>query len=116
MVRNRLYYHLQRNNILYDFQFGFRHNHSTTLALIEVIDSILQNLDNKETVLGIYFDLQKAFDTVNHDILLYKLHNYGVRGVVYDWFKNYLTGSIQLLTKQTHLLLRLPAVFLKARC
>ena len=98
VVRNRLYYHLQRNNILYDYQFGFRHNHSTTLALIEVIDSILQNLDNRETVLGIYFDLQKAFDTVNHDILLYKLHNYGVRGVVYDWFKNYLTDRYQYTT------------------
>lgn len=92
---NRLYYHLQCNNILYEHQFGFRHNYSTTLALVEVIDNIMQHLDNGETVLGIFFDLQKAFDTVNHEVLLHKLYHYGVRGIVHQWFESYLSDRYQ---------------------
>ena len=88
----RLYNFLTENNILYEYQFGFRKNHSTTLALIDVIDDIYSSLDNSETVVGIYLDLQKAFDCVNHNILLYKLCNYGVRGVAYEWFVRYLTN------------------------
>ena len=58
---------------------------------MEVIDNIYHHLDQHEYVIGSFLDLQKAFDTVNHDILLYKLHNYGIRGVVYQWFKSYLS-------------------------
>ena len=76
---------------MYEFQFGFRKHYSTILALIEVIDNIYYHLDQHEYVTGIFLDLQKAFDTVNHDTLLYKLHNYGIRGVVYQWFKSYLS-------------------------
>jgi hypothetical protein len=86
---------LKINHILYDFQFGFRANHSTSLALVEVIDNIYNHLDNKDYIVGIYLDLQKAFDTVNHEILLWKLQNYGLRGVVYSWFKSYLTNRRQ---------------------
>ena len=78
--------------LLGNTQFGFRHNHSATLALIDAVDNLY------EKVIGIYLDLQKAFDTVNHDILLYKLQYYGVRGVVYDWFKNYLSGRFQYVS------------------
>ena len=95
IVYNRLCAYLQVNNILYRYQFGFRRNHSTTAALIEVLDNIYQNLDNHNKVLGIYLDLSKAFDTVDHEILLYKLYNYGVRGRAYDWFKSYLTNRCQ---------------------
>jgi hypothetical protein len=94
-MRNRLYYHLQINNLIYKYQFGFRHNHSTTLAVIDVIDSIYERLDNGEKIIGLYFDLQKAFDTVNHEILLCKLQKFGVRGIVHDWFKNYLSDRYQ---------------------
>jgi len=80
---NRLISYLERNSILYNYQFGFRKNHSTSLALIDVVDNIYQNLDASLTVAGIYLDLTKAFDTVNHDILLYKLQNYGIRGTAY---------------------------------
>jgi len=75
---------LSKNNILYDYQFGFRKNHSTVLALIELTDAIYSHLDNGNYALVMYFDLQKAFDTVDHKILLSKLFNYGVRGVVYN--------------------------------
>ena len=95
LMSYRLLNYLNRNKILYEFQFGFRKHHSTILALIEVIDNIYQQLDKNEYVMGIFFDLQKAFDTVNHDILLYKLYNYGIRGVVYQWFKCYLNNRRQ---------------------
>ena len=78
----RLCNFLELHHKLYDFQFGFRKHHSTVLALIEVLDNIYEHLDKREHIIGIYLDLQKAFDTVNHDILLYKLSNYGIRDVV----------------------------------
>ena len=68
---------------------------STTLALIEVIDNLIQNMDNGNTSVGIYLDLQKAFDTVNQQILFAKMNNYGVRGTVHDWFTSYLTNRKQ---------------------
>jgi len=75
---------LQRNSVLYQYQFGFRKNYSTSLALIEVVDSIIKYLDDSDTVVGIYLDLQKTFDTVNHEILLTKMKHYGIRGVMYN--------------------------------
>jgi len=74
---------------------NFKH-HSTILALMEVLDNIYHHLNKHEFIIGIYLDLQKAFDTVNHDILLYKLQNYGVRGVVNQCFKSYLSGRKQI--------------------
>jgi retron-type reverse transcriptase len=88
---SRLYKHLSRNNVLYDFQFGFRKNHSTALMLFEVTDSIYQNLDEGSSCCGIHLDLQKAFDTVNHDILLSKLYKYGV----HHRFQSYLANRKQ---------------------
>jgi len=73
----RLYNYLQHNDILCDYQFGFHRHHSTCLALIDV-DQICQPLDNHEFVIGIYLDLPKAFDTVDHNILLTKLFLYGI--------------------------------------
>ena len=70
------------NDILFEYQFGFRKNYSTSQAVMEVLDNIYQSCDNSETTIGIYLDLQKAFDTVNHLILLQKLEIYGVRGII----------------------------------
>ena len=96
----RLNKFLSVNNILYRYQFGFRKNYSTVLAVIDVVDNILEHLDKKETGLGIYLDLRKAFDTVDHDILLHKMYNYGIRGTVYDWFRSYVSNRIQYTTLQ----------------
>ena len=93
LMCTRLYNFLQVNKILYKFQFGFRKHHSTIFALLEVLDNIYHHLDKHEFVIGIY---QKAFDTVYHDILLYKLQNYGVSGIVNQWFKNNLSGRRQI--------------------
>jgi len=95
LMCKRLCFFLQLHNVLYSYQFGFRKYHSTTFALIDVIDGIYQHLDSDEYTIGIYLDLQKAFDTGNHDVLLYKLNNYGIKKSVYQWFKNYLSDRKQ---------------------
>ena len=70
---------------IYENQFGFRKKHSTIHAVMSIPEDIKQALDNDQIACGIFIDLQKAFDTVNHEILLYKLHHYGIRGVANDW-------------------------------
>jgi len=62
------------------------------------MDAIYQQLDNGNVVVGIYLDLQKAFDTVDHSVLLAKLYNYGIRGNVYNWFKDYLYNRQQFVS------------------
>ena len=66
----RLSNFLETNKILYKYQFGFRKNHSTSQAVMEVVDKIYQYCDNREVTTGIFLDLQKAFDTVNHPVLI----------------------------------------------
>jgi Reverse transcriptase (RNA-dependent DNA polymerase) len=84
LIYCRLYNHLQQHKLLYEYQFGFRVNYATSLALIEICDKIYDNLEDGKIVCGVYFDLQKAFDAMSHDILLAKLVNNGVRGMVHD--------------------------------
>ena len=83
---------------MYNYQFGFRSNHSTTLALIEVLDKIYKNLDQQNYVIGTFFDLSKAFDTVSHEILLQKLSYYGIRGNALSWIKSYLNNRQQYVS------------------
>ena len=94
LMHKRLYSFLMKNNILYKYQFGFRKFFSTTLALIEVIDNLIQNMENGNTSVGVYLDLQKAFNTVNHQNCLSQ-NEYGVRGTVHDWFTSYLCNRKQ---------------------
>ena len=69
-----------QNNILSDNQFGFRHNLSTYMYLLKLTDNISKKLNNKQYSIGIFLDFSKAFDTINHDILVDKLSYYGIRG------------------------------------
>ena len=89
---------LNELQILYKYQFGFRKGHSTYMAHIVLMDKLIHAMENGEYVIGIYLDFSKAFDTVNHAILLDKLHHYGIRGVAHSWFKNYLTNRHQFVT------------------
>ena len=73
--------YLDHNNLLSEEQYGFRANHSAELAAIKLADYIVQEIDRKLTPVNIYIDLSKAFDTLNFDILLYKLHYYGITDI-----------------------------------
>jgi hypothetical protein len=95
LVNNRLVNFTVQRNILNNHQFGFRAGFSTSMALLEFCDKISESVDRKLFVIGIFIDLQKAFDTVNHKILLEKLSFYGVRGLALEWFKDYISNRIQ---------------------
>ena len=98
IMYNRVSDFINQLEILYKFQFGFRKKHYTYLAHLILMDKITKSLENGDKVIGIYLDFSKAFDTVNHDILLQKLYYYGIRGNAYEWFKSYLTDRVQYVT------------------
>ncbi len=80
VIFNRLHSFLCAKNVIYENQFGFRKNHSTSHAINYSVNKILDDLNKNQHVLGIFIDLSKAFDTINHDKLLRKLSNYGIQG------------------------------------
>ena len=84
-------------------QYGFRKKQSTQHALLDIISSIQCNMDNKINTCAVFIDLAKAFDTVDHAILMEKLYTYGVRGCVYDWFKSYLSERTQTTNVNNHI-------------
>ncbi len=86
---------LDKNDMLYEHQYGFRQNHSTSHAIITLVDRVTKALDNGKYVVGIFLDMKKAFDTVDHKILLDKLYCYGIRGELHKWFQSYLENREQ---------------------
>ena len=86
---------LKDNNTFTNSQFGFRQKHSTIHALLNFVDKVAHNIDDHSHLIGIFLDFSKAFDTINHDILLYKLSHYGIRGKALEWFRNYLNNRKQ---------------------
>ena len=95
LMFTRVYDFLEKHKCIYKLQFGFRTKHSTNHALINITETIRSALDSKKIAAGIFVDLQKAFDTVNHEILIQKLNHYGVRGTVNKWFLSYLSNRSQ---------------------
>jgi retron-type reverse transcriptase len=83
--------------MLTQHQYGFRQNRSTELAIIELTNKLTKAIDNGEFIIGIFLDLSKAFDIINHGILIQKLEHYGIRGVSQLWFQNYLTNRKQIV-------------------
>ena len=91
----RMQLFIDDNHILNDSQYGFRSKMSTSYALIEMIEEITSAMDEKRKTIGVFIDLKKAFDTLNHNILLGKLEHYGLRGVSLKWLNSYLTDRHQ---------------------
>ena len=102
VVRDRVNKYLKRINILNNSQFGFRSKHSTNHAIINLAEITLESLENKLTVGGVFLDIAKAFDCVNHDILLRKLEYYGFRGESLMWFQSYLKDRAQYVNIKGH--------------
>ena len=98
----RLYGYLEAHNILYPLLFCFRQKCSTNHALIQITESIRNSVDNNEFGCGIFIDLKKAFDSVNHFILLSKLNHNGVRGKAYDWSHSYPSNREQFVGINGH--------------
>ena len=92
---NRLLDFLDKYMILNKYQFRFRRMHSTYMALIILSENLTKALENGESAIGIFLDFQKAFDTVNHSILLDKLYIYGIRGPALSWINSYLSNRCQ---------------------
>ena len=91
----RDYSFLEQNNCIYDLQFGFRALHSTNHALISISEQLKSSLDKNNFACGVFLDFQKAFDTVNHKILLSKLSHYGIQGIPHKLFYSYLNNRKQ---------------------
>ena len=98
VIYSRLYKYFSSKGILHDKQFGFRKHHSTNHALNYSIDQIKQCMNNGDHVIGIFIDLSKAFDTIDHKILLDKLQHYGIRGNVLSLLKSYLSNRKQCVS------------------
>ena len=99
---SRIFKFLNDNNSIYPLQFGFRQKFSTTHALISVTEDIRKNIGEGNIGCSIFVDLQKAFDTVEHDILLAKLEHYGIRGLANEWFRSYLSNRKQYVSINGH--------------
>jgi hypothetical protein len=97
IMYNRVYDYLVLNNLLYEKQFGFRTKASTEHAILQLTSDISESFERGECTLGVFIDLSKAFDTVNHDILLKKLESYGIKGITLAWFSSYLSNRTQYI-------------------
>ena len=97
VVFSQLYSYFDKNNLLYKSQYGFRKGHSCEFAAMEVTDKIFNSLDRKKLPIALFLDFSKAFDTINHNILINKLKHYGVTGTALKWFNCYLTNRKQFV-------------------
>ncbi len=98
VVFKRIYHFLQKHEALYEKQYGFRPKHSTTDAIHDFVRNIYEAIENKDHGLGIFLDFSKAFDTIDHKILIDKLCINGIRGTALKWFQSYLNNRKQFIS------------------
>ena len=98
IIHERLYSFLEKYQCIYELQYGFRSGHSIDHCLIDLTENIRSAIDANKYAVGVFVDLQKAFDTVDHSILLRKLDHYGIRGTANKWFHSYLSNRTQYVT------------------
>ena len=98
LMYSRFYNFLNIYNCISELQFGFRSQHSTSHTLVSITERIGEALDTGHFSCGVFIDLQKAFDTVDHKILISKLEHYGARGIAKNWFSSYLQNRNQYVT------------------
>ena len=96
----RVYNHLDSNGLLYEKQFGFQRNNSTEHAILQLTRDITSSFEKGEYTLGVFIDLSKAFEAVDHQILIKKLHYYGIDGTALKWFKSYFSNKKQHISSQ----------------
>ena len=111
VIYDRFAFFFKTNDIISEKQFGFRKKHSTQNALTLLTDKLAEKIDKSETSIAIFLDLAKAFETVDHQILLEKLHHYGIRGLPLELMKSYLSGRKQCVKCDNHY-----SVFMDIEC
>ena len=94
---------IEKHSLLYSSQYGFRQAHSTQHAILDMVETIQTNMDKKLFSCGVFIDLKKAFDTVNHTILLDTINYYGLRRIVNQWFSSYLSNRTQTTEIGSHI-------------
>ena len=95
LMHKQLIIYIEKQKILFQFQFGFSKGHSTAEAITEITNTVRKAIDNHLSTCGVFLDFSKAFDIVNHKILLGKLDAFGIRGIPLNWFQSYLSNRKQ---------------------
>ena len=95
VMQGRLLSFLQKRGSILTSQYGFRHGHSTYMAILDMVENIRQAWENNEHCLGVFIDFRKAFDTVDHSILISKLEHLGIRGLPLELIRSYLSNRRQ---------------------